>query len=163
MKKQYSQPKTAHSAVFVGMEEIVALVEEQLSTGGGAEFYPRGTSMLPLIREGRDSVLLTSVKGPLKKFDLPLYKRQNGQYVLHRIVSVNNGRYTLVGDNQFELERGLPHSRVIAVVSHIRRGGVLISVKNPIYRLYVILLYITRPARRLVRRVRAKIMRIIKK
>ena len=163
MKKQYSQHKTAHSAVFVGMEEIVALVEEQLSTGGKAEFYPRGTSMLPLIREGRDSVILTSVTGPLKKFDLPLYKRQNGQYVLHRIVSVDKDRYTLVGDNQFDLERGLPHDRVVAVVSHIRRGGRLISVNNPAYRLYVILLHLTRPLRRLVRRVKAKLSRIIKK
>ena len=38
------------------------LIREVLASGGEFRLYPRGTSMLPLIRQGIDSVALRSVK-----------------------------------------------------------------------------------------------------
>ena len=64
------------------------LIKECLAEGKTVKFSPRGTSMMPMIRQGVDSVILSAVPGKLKKFDLPLYQRKNGLFVLHRIVDV---------------------------------------------------------------------------
>ena len=78
--------------------------------------------MMPMIRQGIDNVILTAAPERLKKYDLPLYQRGNGQYVLHRIVEAGEC-YTCVGDNQFELERGLRHDQMIAVMVAFTRGA----------------------------------------
>ena len=44
-----------------------------------------GDSMYPTIQP-RDLLVIEAVSGPLKVGDVPLYKRDSGQYVLHRIV-----------------------------------------------------------------------------
>lgn len=49
-----------------------------------------GDSMFPIIRE-RDLLIIEAVKEPLKVGDVPLYKRDSGQYVLHRIVEIKGG------------------------------------------------------------------------
>ena len=41
---------------------------------------------MPLIKEGRDLFMIEKPDGRLKKFDVPLYKRDTGQYVMHRII-----------------------------------------------------------------------------
>ena len=40
--------------------------------------------MLPMLREGKDSVVLSKISEPLRKYDVVLYQRRNGQYVLIR-------------------------------------------------------------------------------
>ena len=77
MNKDNTQ-KTAPSAVFVNIEEIAAIIREQVARGQSVELPPRGVSMLPLIREGRDSVILSPVSGRLKKYDIPFYRRHDG-------------------------------------------------------------------------------------
>lgn len=67
------------------MKEMVLLIEDVISRDGEFRLYPRGTSMLPLIRQGKDSVVLVK-PGLLSKNDIVLYRRRNDKYVLHRIV-----------------------------------------------------------------------------
>ena len=155
--------KTAPSAVFVNIEEIAAIIRVQIALGQSVELPPRGVSMLPLIREGRDSVILSPVNGRLKRFDIPFYRRHDGTYVLHRVVGFDGDGYVLCGDNQFVLERGIGDADLIAVVTGIRRGGKLIDLSGPLYRTYVVLWHLTRwPRSILVRGVR-KIKRILTK
>ena len=52
-----------------------------------------------------------------------LYRRDNGMLVLHRIVRVEDGRYTLVGDAQTELEPGIRPDQVLALVTSVCRKG----------------------------------------
>lgn len=163
MNSNNKPEKTAPGAVFVGMEDIAAIIVERIADGQSAELSPRGRSMLPLIREGKDSVILSPKPEKLKKYDIPLYTRADGKYVLHRVVSVRNGAYVMCGDNQFTLEQGITHERVIAVVSAIRRGGKLFSVNHPIYRAYAVIWCVSRPARYFAFRVFRKIKRIMKK
>ena len=54
-----------------------------------------GDSMMPLLRNRRDTVKIIPVSGRLKKYDLPLYKRPDGKYVLHRIVKVKKDHYEI--------------------------------------------------------------------
>ena len=126
------------------------LIRERLAQGQSVSFSPRGTSMLPMLRQGVDSVMLSPVTGRLKKYDLPLYRRDDGQYILHRIVKVGR-TYTCIGDNQFELEPGVRKDQLIAVVTAFTRGKKLHSVKEPGYRLYCRVWHYSRGIRRLLR------------
>ena len=72
----------------IWLDELMPLISERLSAGGSVRFSPHGTSMLPMLKDGRDQVVLSPLPDKLKKYDLPLYRRENGQYVLHRIVKV---------------------------------------------------------------------------
>ena len=140
------------------LDELMPLIREQLAAGQSVRFAPRGTSMLPMLRQGIDAVLLSPLPEKLRKYDLPLYRRDNGQYVLHRIVDVGQ-TYTCVGDNQFELETGVTHDRMIGVVTAFYRAGKAWRVSSPVYRCYCRLWHCSRPVRRFWRRARGWLRR----
>ena len=102
----------------VQLEQLMPLIREQLAEGKTVRFSPRGVSMLPMLRQGIDSVVFSPLPEKLKKYDLPLYQRQNGQYVLHRIVKVGD-TYTCIGDNQLAYEPELRHDQMIALVTEV--------------------------------------------
>ena len=119
----------------VRFEELMPLIRERIAAGERVRFSPNGTSMLPMLRQGVDSVVLSPLPEKLKKYDLPFYQRENGQFVLHRVVVVGD-KYTCIGDNQFCFETGLDHSQMIGVVTAFTRGGREHSVDEPGYRIY---------------------------
>ena len=133
------------------LEQLLPLIQEQLNAGKSVRFSPRGISMLPMLRQGMDSVVLSPLPGKLKKYDLPLYRRENGQFVLHRIVKAGE-TYTCVGDNQFVLESGLRQEQMIAVVTAFYRGNREVKVNSCGYQIYVRLWHLSRPIRHLWRR-----------
>lgn len=135
----------------VRLEQLMPLIEETLAAGNSVTFSPRGISMLPMLRQGVDSVVLSPLPQKLKKYDLPLYRRDNGKFVLHRVVGVGE-TYTCVGDNQFDYELGLRHDQMIAVVSAFYRGEKLHGVDELGYRIYCRFWHSTRPLRRFWRR-----------
>ncbi len=119
----------------VCLEDVIEIMCECLKSGQTVSFSPHGTSMLPMLRQGKDCVTLAALPEKLKKYDIPLYKRENGQYVLHRIVAVGE-TYTCVGDNQFEVECGVKKEQMIAIVSEFSRNGKSHSVQEISYQLY---------------------------
>ena len=121
--------------VDVPLAELMPMIQAYLAEGKTVKFSPRGISMLPMIRQEMDSVVLSPLPKKLRKYDLPLYQRDDGHYVLHRIVKVGE-TYTCVGDNQFELEHGLRHDQMIALVTEFYRGDQKHSVTEFSYRLY---------------------------
>ena len=133
------------------LEQMMPLIQEHLAAGQTVRFAPRGISMLPMLRQGVDSVVLSPAPKKLEKFDLPLYQRPNGKYILHRVVSVEE-TYTCIGDNQFEYETEVAHDWVIAVVSAFYRGNQLWSVKDWRYRMYCFFWHYSRPIRHFWRR-----------
>ena len=133
------------------MEEIMPLIREVLSVGQSVRIYPMGTSMLPLLRQGVDSVVLSPIQEKLRKYDIPLYQRDNGKYVLHRIVEVRE-TYTCLGDNQFSPEPGIRDDQLIAVVTAFYRGERKQSVSELSYRLYCRVWYHSRQLRKFWRR-----------
>lgn len=135
---------------FMQLDALMPLIRERLASGQSVSFSPRGISMLPMLRQGKDSVVLSPLPDKLNKYDLPLYQRDDGHYVLHRIVKAGE-TYTCIGDNQFVYERGLEHRQMIAVVTAFTRDGKRIVVSDPGYRLYCRIWHISRPVRRLWR------------
>lgn len=109
------------------------LIEESIKNGGNFTFYPKGTSMLPTIIPGEDMVRLCELS-QIKKYDIVLYKRKNGQYVMHRIMKIKylpktkETVFTMCGDNQVVLERGITSDMLIAKAhSVIKSDGTSIS------------------------------------
>lgn len=132
------------------LDEVMPLIREELQREKNVRIHPRGTSMLPMLREGVDSVVLSKIQEP-KKYDVILYQRRNGQYVLHRLVGVGE-KYTFLGDNQFALEHGIDRDQMIAYVSSFYRGDREVSVKKASYKLYCRLWYGSRGIRSFWRR-----------
>lgn len=111
-------------------------MEEQLALGKTVSFGPKGTSMLPLIRQNIDTIVLKSPPDRLKKYDLPLYRRENGQFVLHRVVGFDKDGYMTCGDNQNIYEHGVKQSQIIAIAVGMNRGDEYVSFDNKEYIRY---------------------------
>ena len=122
----------------LSMQELLPFIEEALNNEKTFVIPITGTSMLPLLVAGRDSVTLKRCNAPLKKGDLPLYRRKDGTFVLHRVVALeSDGTYTMCGDNQFLKEKGIDHTQIIGVVTGITRNGKTFSVDSKKYQSYV--------------------------
>lgn len=106
-----------------------------------------GDSMYPLIHEG-DLLVIRAVTEPLKKHDIPLFKRDNGQYVLHRIIQVRKNDYLICGDNRYAVEAGITDRHMIGVLTEIIRNGKTISVRDRRYLFYRHTLFIRRQLKR---------------
>lgn len=119
----------------IPMEQLVGLINVQLEQGI-APLRVTGSSMHPTFRNGRDTVCLRKLEAELRRGDVILYRRENGQYVLHRIVRLRDGAFICSGDNQFEPER-VGAEQVIARVEAFRRGKKEYSVTHLGYRAYV--------------------------
>ena len=144
----------------VSLDDIMPLIRQQLAAGESVKFSPRGISMLPMLRQGVDSIVLSPLPSQLKKYDSPLYQRANGSYILHRIVAVGES-YTLMGDNQFVAEKGVTHQQGIGVVTAFYRGEKLYNVTDLSYRIYCVLWCESRKIRHLWVRAVNKIKRIM--
>lgn len=94
--------------------------------------------MLPLLREGIDSVLLEKTDSSLKKDDIAFYQRDNGEYVLHRVIKSKDG-YIMCGDNQLTFENGIEQRHIIGRVSEIYRGEKQLPMSGLKYRFYCML------------------------
>ena len=144
------------------LEDIMPLIREELESGASVRIHPMGVSMLPMIRQGRDSVVLSRLPDKLEKYDVILYQRESGQFVLHRLVKLKRG-YVFWGDNGFEHEYGIEHTQMIARVSSFYRDDKQIDVYKTSYRLYCHVWYGSRGLRKIIRRTVALIYRILKK
>lgn len=120
----------------VNLKEFWPVMKEVIESGGEFTFYPHGTSMMPLIREGVDRVVLVKAD-TVKAGDAVFYLRDNGQFVLHRIVKVKNGEYIMCGDNQAGLEYGITDKHILAKMKAVIRDGQIIDETNAKYRRYV--------------------------
>lgn len=139
----------------VPMEALYPILETQLQRGE-AQLPVTGVSMTPTIRGGRDFVRLKQMERPAKRGDILLYRRENGQFILHRVVK-GGEVLKCCGDRQLETETVRPE-QVLAVVSAICRKGRWFAVTSPLYRLCAAVWMIL-PLRRLALFLRRKIHR----
>ena len=120
----------------IKLKEIWPVIEEKLNAGAEVTINPGGVSMKPLIIPQRDSVILKKTSQPLKKYDVALYRRKNGQFVLHRIVDIKKDGYVMCGDNQYIREYPVEHEAVIAVMKAVIRNNKKIQTSSFSYKLY---------------------------
>lgn len=137
-------------------KELMPLISDILKTAERVRFTVKGNSMYPLLRGSRDEVEVTKCDS-IGKYDIVLYKRPDGSYVLHRVLKKADGALSIAGDFEQELEHPVYENQVIAKVDNIiRAGGRVISCGNKVYKVYCVVWA-------LVLKHRRKILRILKK
>ncbi len=113
----------------VNMEMLLPFIEEAFNRGVDFQIPITGTSMNPLLYQNRDFVKIVKPSLPLKIGDIPLYRRADGAFVLHRVVDIkSNGEYVMCGDNQFILEYGITDSNIIGIAKTLVIDGKEIDV-----------------------------------
>lgn len=121
--------------VRLPMEQLAQLIALQIAGGGVARLTVTGGSMLPMLRSRRDTVELAAPE-ELGSGDVILYRRENGSYILHRILSAKkDGSFLCSGDNQCEKET-VYREQILAKAVAFYRGEKRYSVGHPGYQVY---------------------------
>ena len=136
------------------MAEMIPVIKAALNNGKPVEMTVTGTSMKPLLKDRVSSVKLTK-PDELKKGDIVLFVRNDGHYVLHRIINIHEGLYDIVGDNQIVPDRNIPKEKIIAKVCEYSRNGKEWKKQDRLYRIIL-------PLIKTARRGKRKLVRIIK-
>ena len=137
--------------------------EEELERSGKLVYTTVGVSMNPLIKQDRDLSIIEKPKGRLKKFDVALYKRANGQYVLHRVVKVLEDGYVILGDNCCSKEYNIKDSQILGVLTSLVRNGKEINLNSFGYKLYVRARYAHYPVRVIISKTKRFLRKLIKR
>ncbi len=120
----------------VWLEEVFPIIEEQLDAGGIASLPIHGVSMMPMLVDGVDLVRIMKPTAEPKKYDVVLYRRDDGQFVLHRIVGVGKEGYSCRGDNQIANEYPVKRESIIGVVTDFTSNGIWKAVDSSDYKRY---------------------------
>lgn len=96
-------------------------LEESLKQKGIYVTVTKGDSMNPMLVEGRDKVVVVPPKFPLKKYDIPVYRKM-GHYTMHRIVKVTKNGYIICGDNRGVLEKNVREEDIVGMLDGIYQG-----------------------------------------
>lgn len=115
--------------------ELAPLIVQSLDSGKDIKLTVTGYSMYPLLRDDTDNVIIEK-SDSFRKYDVVLYKRQNGQYVLHRILCERNGSFVIAGDNETVKEYPVEHTDCIGKVKLFERGRHIFTPHTPWYMLY---------------------------
>lgn len=94
-------------------------IEDVLLTSGKYVGPTSGVSMLPMLKDRRDTIVVLPKTERLKPLDVALYKRGD-LYVLHRVLSVTPNGYIIRGDNCYS-DENVPENAVIGVLSEFFR------------------------------------------
>ncbi len=142
--------------------EFVAY-EELLEKEGRIITHVVGTSMLPLLYN-RESIVIVEAadRVPPGQGDVVLYKTGD-KYLLHRIMRVKPNEYLIRGDNTWVLE-SVPKGALLATMTDFYRhpDSRLISRKNPVYRLYILMLPCVRYTRCVKRKVKSVLRKVLR-
>lgn len=112
-------------------------IEQCLKELGFAVVPTKGTSMWPLLIEGKRRVKITAAERKmLKKGDIVLYRRTDGTLVLHRIMKIEEDGFRVCGDHQWKLDEKVQEEQILAVAQGFFINGNYIDEKTWWYRLY---------------------------
>ena len=114
------------------MENTQRNYKTEIEKSGAIAFVPGGNSMWPTLKNRGQSVIVRKKDGRLKKYDVAFYLRDNGSFVLHRVMEVVEDGYTMLGDSQYNLEP-VREEQVFGVLEGFYHGKKYITVDNPRY------------------------------
>ena len=104
--------------------------------------------MNPMLVEGRDRVIIVPPKFPLKKYDVPVYRKM-GHYTMHRVVKVTKSGYIICGDNRIYLEKNVREEDIVGMLEGFYQGDKYISSTDKEFIQYGINAIKTLPKRRI--------------
>ncbi len=157
--------------ILTSLEELSPVMVECMEAGSEVVLIVTGNSMRPFLASCRDQVVLKKCDvHTLQIGDVPLYRRPDGKFVLHRIVDIGASTYTMCGDAQTEKEYGVPNNCIIAIAVGFHRKGKYVACTDFWYKVYVHVWMMLRPVRPILlksmylyKRITAKIRSILRK
>lgn len=121
----------------VNIEEVIEREGVYISTTSGVSMYP-------MLRDRRDTIIVTKSEGRLKKYDVALYRRGE-KYVLHRVIKVLPDSYVIRGDNCLKKEYGITDRDVIGKLTSFYRKDKEVNMSGAPYKIYSRLIPILHP------------------
>ena len=134
--------------------------EELLKRDGSFLYTFKGVSMKPLLHQGKDVVIISSIDRPIKKLDIVLYK-VGERYVLHRVIKIKKDHYVIRGDNTYS-EEFIPKDNVFGILTSYYKNDKLKKVNTKGAILLYYLWLTTYPLRWLLVKTKRLLRRIIK-
>lgn len=129
------------------MPELTS-IKEILDTYGKYTGLTTGTSMLPLLHQGKDNIIVVKPEGRLKKYDVALYVTPRGKYIMHRVIEVHDDHYIITGDNLLEREHVTDDMICGKLVGFYKNGKHYVDCENSkAYMLYSKIWVALRPLR----------------
>ena len=123
--------------VNVSMQELDAIMVQTVKSGGTVELTVTGCSMLPLLLDRRSTVRLRR-KEHYALGDIVLFRRNNGDYVLHRVCRIHDGLYDILGDNVPAPDCDIhPEQMIAAVCAYSRKGDGHWHSGDRVYRCFL--------------------------
>ncbi len=104
----------------------------ELEKKGVIAFVPGGNSMWPTLKNKGQSVIIEKKTARLNKYDVGFFIRDNGAYVLHRVIEVLPDGYMMIGDSQFNTEKAT-EDQVFGVMKGFYVGEKYISCDDEKY------------------------------
>lgn len=108
----------------------------------------RGNSMSPFLIGGRDEICFRRPEKTLRRGDIVLFQRANGEYILHRICCVRDGAYFVAGDAQTKTEGPIAREQIFGVVTKVCRKGKWIAENDFLWRCFARMWTLFLPLRR---------------
>lgn len=114
-----------------------AEVERLLNNGQSVTIPVKGFSMRPMMRNGKDKVILfTHTKDDIKQGAVMLF-RHNGRHIMHRIIKIDGNNVTFAGDGNYRIVEQATKDDIIARVTSIKRpSGQIISLDSRRWKIY---------------------------
>ena len=120
----------------IDTESFLSVLCDLAQEGRTVSTVVSGGSMLPFLSGNRDYVYLEAPKRKLRKGDIVLFRRANGDFVLHRIKKIKNNDFYLLGDRQYGVEGPVKREQISALAVGARRKGKEITEKSPVWIFY---------------------------
>ena len=125
--------------------------EQLLSEHGFYAAAVHGQSMEPLLFDHRDVVYIETAPA-YRKRDVVLFRRANGQLVLHRLIRCDGDTLWACGDNDFVPEK-IASSQILGRMTAYTRNGRTTDIRAFSYRLYSAIWCLSMPTKRFLQRV----------
>ncbi len=147
----------------VTMEDLMPLFREQLENGKKIQFAPAGISMRPMLEHKVDQVFLEkATKENVKKWDVVLFKSDNGAYILHRVMCLDENGFVTRGDNNYSNDKWQTYDALLGKVYKYEHKGKTREIEDFRYKVYVFFWMMSYGIRKFVVRVKNKIRRVLK-
>lgn len=116
-------------------QTLMAMALPMIEAGKQVKLTVTGFSMYPLVSSRRDAVLLAKAE-QLSVGDVPLFRRADGSYILHRIVAEKDGAFATMGDYETEKEYPVRKEQIVAKAVGFYRKERYIDCESFAYKMY---------------------------
>lgn len=133
------------------IKDLIPIITECVNSGRKVKMRVTGISMQPLLHNRADTVVLCRAD-KIKKYDIVLHKREDGSYILHRVVGKKRGAYAIAGDFETEREYPVYPNQILARAEGFERNGKYHSCSEPLFVFYAVLWTAVLPMRHIILR-----------